>query len=294
MVLVEVARDLGAGTCGGCAGIVTGQPLDTIKVRLQSRPEHFQGIADCALRTVRHEGVRGLFKGLVPPLIGNAPLNALLFATNAASVRAVCDLRDLPEEKLSDLDKYACGCVAGFSASIVMCPTELIKCQLQVQMSKANPLFVGIGGCVRAMHQEAGLFRGVFRGFTLTAMRDTPSFGIYFLVYDRMKTLWEAVLPETPATLMAGGLAGMACWAGIYPIDVVKSCVQALPPSATLAERRMLTVAGEMYRTGGLRPFTRGFAATMCRAFPVNAVTFAGYEATLSAMDAVGFVEEKD
>eukprot|EP01047_Picozoa_sp_COSAG01_P017008 COSAG01_NODE_888_length_12915_cov_10.708723_7_plen_141_part_00 len=65
------------------------QPLDTIKVRLQARPGVYSGIADCAARTVRHEGVRGLFKGMVPPLVGNGPLNALLFATDAWAVRTV-------------------------------------------------------------------------------------------------------------------------------------------------------------------------------------------------------------
>lgn len=74
MAVIGIARDLGAGTFGGCLGIAFGQPLDTIKVRLQARPGHFRGIADCALRTVKHEGMRGLFKGLVPPLVGNAPL----------------------------------------------------------------------------------------------------------------------------------------------------------------------------------------------------------------------------
>ena len=54
----------------------------------------------------------------------------------------------------------------------------------------------------------------------------------------------------------------------------------------------MLTVTKALYRSGGLRPFFRGFTATMVRAFPVNAVTFAGYEATLGAMDAAGFVED--
>ena len=73
-MFVGIARDLGAGTFGGCAGITFGQPLDTIKVRLQARPGRFRGITDCALRTVKHEGMRGLFKGLVPPLAGNAPL----------------------------------------------------------------------------------------------------------------------------------------------------------------------------------------------------------------------------
>ena len=198
MGLVAVGRDLAAGTLGGCAGIAAGQPLDTIKVRLQSRPGHFSGVADCAVRTVRYEGLRGLFKGLVPPLVGNAPLNALLFAANGASIRTASAYRGLPASDLSQWDLYLCGCAAGFSACIVMCPTDLIKCQLQVQMGQAEPLFVGGMGCVRAMVAEAGVFGGVFRGFAVTALRDTPSYGIYFLVCPPPPPR-AAPRPTTPA-----------------------------------------------------------------------------------------------
>ena len=45
--------------------------FDTIKVRLQtSEKVQFKGPLDCLLQTVRHEGVRGLYKGATPPLVG--------------------------------------------------------------------------------------------------------------------------------------------------------------------------------------------------------------------------------
>lgn len=45
--------------------------FDTIKVRLQtSERTQFKGPLDCLLQTVRHEGVRGLYKGATPPLVG--------------------------------------------------------------------------------------------------------------------------------------------------------------------------------------------------------------------------------
>lgn len=45
--------------------------FDTVKVRLQtSKDGHFRGPLDCTLQTVRKEGVRGLYKGATPPLVG--------------------------------------------------------------------------------------------------------------------------------------------------------------------------------------------------------------------------------
>lgn len=45
--------------------------FDTIKVRLQTTEKaRFKGPLDCLLQTTRHEGVRGLYKGATPPLVG--------------------------------------------------------------------------------------------------------------------------------------------------------------------------------------------------------------------------------
>ena len=45
--------------------------FDTIKVRLQtSEKSQFKGPIDCLLQTLRNEGIRGLYKGATPPLVG--------------------------------------------------------------------------------------------------------------------------------------------------------------------------------------------------------------------------------
>lgn len=45
--------------------------FDTIKVRLQTtQKSQFKGPLDCLLQTIRKEGVRGLYKGATPPLVG--------------------------------------------------------------------------------------------------------------------------------------------------------------------------------------------------------------------------------
>jgi solute carrier family 25 (mitochondrial carnitine/acylcarnitine transporter), member 20/29 len=51
--------------------MAVGHPFDTIKVRLQTSPRsHFKGPLDCVLQTIRKEGVRGVYKGATPPLVG--------------------------------------------------------------------------------------------------------------------------------------------------------------------------------------------------------------------------------
>jgi solute carrier family 25 carnitine/acylcarnitine transporter 20/29 len=70
--------------------------LSQIKVRLQTMPTpppgqapQFTGTWDCAVKTVRLEGVRGLFKGMVSPITGVPPIYALVFGAYGSSKRAL-------------------------------------------------------------------------------------------------------------------------------------------------------------------------------------------------------------
>jgi hypothetical protein len=58
--------DFIAGCAGGVAQVLSGHPLDTLKVRLQtsgsgSGPQ-FNGMMDCLMKTIRSEGFFGLYK----------------------------------------------------------------------------------------------------------------------------------------------------------------------------------------------------------------------------------------
>jgi solute carrier family 25 carnitine/acylcarnitine transporter 20/29 len=68
----KLAQDLIAGTIGGWAQVTVGQPLDTIKVRIQTQPTPaiYKNATDCFQQLVKAEGLKGLYRGVVPPLAG--------------------------------------------------------------------------------------------------------------------------------------------------------------------------------------------------------------------------------
>ena len=60
-----------AGVFSGVAKLSVGHPFDTIKVRMQTTSaERFAGPMSCLVQTIRNEGVRALYKGATPPLVG--------------------------------------------------------------------------------------------------------------------------------------------------------------------------------------------------------------------------------
>ena len=88
----NILKDLAAGTIGGCAGILAGQPFDTIKVRLQSQPiDAYRNTFHCLRSTVVNEGFFSLYKGMLSPLVGNAPINAVVFGAYGNAMRLIND-----------------------------------------------------------------------------------------------------------------------------------------------------------------------------------------------------------
>lgn len=65
---IEVVSNCGAGGAAGAAGVVAGQPLDTVRIRLQQPGHGFSGALACLRATVAKEGPRALFRGLTYPL----------------------------------------------------------------------------------------------------------------------------------------------------------------------------------------------------------------------------------
>lgn len=73
----------------------------------------YRNSVDCFKKVVRHEGVLGLYRGLVPQLIGVAPEKAIKLTVN-----------DLVRDKLKSTDKplpYYAECIAGACVSGFWC-----------------------------------------------------------------------------------------------------------------------------------------------------------------------------
>ncbi|RUS12582.1 mitochondrial carrier domain-containing protein [Endogone sp. FLAS-F59071] len=134
-------------------------PFDTIKVRLQTQPLQnptYKGPIDCLTRTLKQEGVKGLYKGLSSPLVGSMLENAALFVGYKQIQRTIRDLSATPDQRIAyahitnedDLPPlsvpqlFLAGAVSGALTSIVLTPVELVKCKLQVQLAAPAPAYI--------------------------------------------------------------------------------------------------------------------------------------------------------
>eukprot|EP00128_Syssomonas_multiformis_P010429 Colp12_sorted_trinity150504_noHs@29679 len=279
--LGDVGKDFVAGTIGGMAGVVIGQPFDVIKVALQTQPlsgaRLYTGTFSCLTTILRKEGVFGFYRGMASPMVGVAGINALLFGVYGNLIRW---LDEDPDGRPSLVSCGIAGSVSGFVNSFVSSPMELIKTRMQTQPSNMKDrLYHGALDCIKKTIKIEGV-KGLYRGMVPTVVREIPSYAAYFVTYEfscrALTPDGESVDELSPlALLLAGGLGGIAAWVSTYPADVIKSRLQ-----AQHVGQEWLTVRGvmrEYYRAEGSRAFFKGLCASILRAFPVNAATLSVY-----------------
>lgn len=216
----------------------------------------------------------GLYKGIGSPMMGLAFINAIVFGVQGNSMRMLGT--DTP------LNHFLSGAAAGTIQCVICCPMELAKTRMQIQgtgekTQSSKKLYRNSLDCLIHIYRTEGI-RGMNRGMLTTIVRETPGFGIYFLTYDTL-TRSLGCEPDDiyiiPKLLIAGGLSGITSWISTYPVDVIKSRLQADGEGGTNKYSGIVDCVHQSWRREGWRVFTRGLTSTLLRAFPVNATTFA-------------------
>lgn len=330
--------ELGCGGLAGSLGIFIGIPFDLIKVRMQSMPQKYTTMTNSIRLTLKEDGFVGFYRGMMAPIGSQVLINAVVFATESATIKFLEPHLQPGEVSQSRTNHFIAGMVAGGTQCIVLVPTDVVKCRMQLD-SVQNQAFVkqkppkvkGAGatgggrpfstwvrrfsGTVQVPGQGQGqqgpkqqykgsldcgvkILRaegigGLYNGLTVTAMRELPSIGSYFMVYKFLREQLDGTFGrewQTANTMVAGGLAGCSSWFICYPLDVIKTNIQVsgfVTPTATATSsgagvevynNGIIRQATRLYQRYGVRGFFRGLGPTMMRAFPVNGVTFLVYE----------------
>ena len=320
--------DFWSGYLSGAVSIIIGNPLDLLKVRLQAsspstttpKPSTRTSSPQTRIPLLKDgTHARTLLAGLPAPIATYGALNAVLFSSYNRSLAyfspALSRGDGISRDRYGLSTHFIAGTVAGLATWPISTPTELVKCRAQtagpgVQTSTtpqtprvlANSITQSSYSVIRGTFAQSGI-HGFFLGGNVTAARDGIGYGFYFATYEgcrrflgRYGGAWRS---EAYEVLLSGGVAGIATWASVFPLDMVKTRVQTQRVVNGERVRGAVEIAKEAYqdsqlapngrdnrqesggfarRLRGLRVFFNGIGICCARAFVVNAVQWAVYE----------------
>lgn len=299
--LVGQIKSFAAGGFGGICAVAVGHPFDLVKVRLQTAaPGTYGGAMDVVRKTIAQDGFKGLYRGVAAPLAGVTPMFAISFWGYDLGKRLVTAVSEPagPNGSLSIAQISAAGFFSAIPTTAVAAPFERVKVILQIQGQQAKSAasegaaaaaqqpkqFKGAFDVVGHLYKEGGL-RSVFKGSVATLARDGPGSALYFATYEYLKVLLtpEGQSMSLGAISFAGGMAGVAMWVPVFPIDTIKSRLQSSTTSQSIGQ-----VTRAIYANGGFKAFFPGIGPALARSFPANAATFVGVELAHSFFTSVG------
>ncbi|KAF5308262.1 hypothetical protein FQR65_LT06255 [Abscondita terminalis] len=281
--------DFTAGSLGGIALVYVGQPLDTIKVKMQTFPTLYTGMVSCFRETLISDGIaRGLYAGTVPALVSNITENSVLFMCYGFCQKFIQNITHAKTvEDLSTLSNATAGFLAAFFSSVAICPTELVKCKLQA-MYESNKQDLALGKEVRRIGpgqlvKEIFKYEGIpgfFKGFVPTLVREMPGYFFFFGGYEGTRELLRSGNQRKEdiglvKTMVAGGVGGMVFWSITYPIDVAKSRIQ-----VNSSNEYLVPLLINIGRREGIGALYNGLFPTLIRTIPATAALFVTYEYT--------------
>lgn len=295
----EALENVACGAISGIVGKYIEYPFDTVKVRLQSQPEHFPlqyaGPLDCFKQSLRREGFLGLYRGISAPLVGAAVETSSLFFSYQVTqdiLRAtvyppseVPAPQDLPFSAL-----LLSGAASGAATSLLLTPIELVKCKMQVPLETSATSIRNLGplNIIASIYRHQGVL-GFWNGQLGTLIRETGGSAAWFGSNEGMKALFRRTGNSSATSkdgalpiyqqMTAGAAAGMSYNFIFYPADTIKSRMQTEDVSRLAGGRRTFgTVGKALWKQQGLKGLYRGCGITVARSAPSSAFIFTIFE----------------
>ncbi|KAJ2741150.1 hypothetical protein GGI20_005385 [Coemansia sp. BCRC 34301] len=258
-------HSLVAGTVAGAVEGAITYPTELVKTKMQlSGSQHYlasggraySGAIDCALTTVRTQGILGLYRGLTPMLVGNAAKAGVRFLTYDA-IKARLRRAD---GSLTAPRMMAAGICAGMvEGALVVAPAEAVKTRLIHDQCLPTPRYAGVRDCVSAAISSDGV-KGLYRGVGSVMARQGANSCVRFAAYDSLRQAlvvrgWTEPLPFWMAFAL-GMAAGSVTVYATMPLDVVKTRMQSL--AAPREYRGALHCAYRVVSEEGVRALWKG------------------------------------
>lgn len=288
-----------AGAVAGFATVAAMHPLDVVRTRFavndgrSSSLPTYNNTPHAILTIARLEGLRGLYAGFFPSVLGSSVSWGLYFFFYGRAKERYARNRD---EKLSPALHLASAAEAGALVSLCTNPIWLVKTRLQLQ----NPLhqthrYSGFYDAFRTILKEEGwttLYRGIMPSLFLvshgavqfTAYEELRKAIVDFKSGGSINANADSVLNSLDYAAL-GAASKVAAILFTYPFQVIRARLQQRPSKDGIPRYTdSWHVVRETAKYEGVRGFYKGITPSLLKNVPASSITFIVYENVLKSL----------
>lgn len=279
-----------AGAASGFLAGVVVCPLDVVKTRLQAQGTlgknlKYQGFLNTFQTIIREEGARGLYRGLIPTMIGYLPTWTIYFTVYERAKRFYPSFLKKYNIENPSVIHFFSALTAGMTSSIAVNPVWVVKTRLMVQngQEKKNEIYYkGTIDAFRKMYKGEGI-RAFYSGL-VPSLFGLLHVGIHFPVYEKLKSVLHCNLnsEEHGSTLKlwrliaASSVSKMIASTITYPHEILRTRMQLRQDKGK--PKSLLKTISSIFRNEGMRGFYAGYFTNLARTLPASAVTLVSFE----------------
>ena len=296
---------LAAGTMAGLINALAVGPLDTVKSRIQIQRRlgdptklRYTGTFSSLVRIYREEGVRGLYRGFQPTIVGYIPTWSLYFSLYNA-LRA--DLRTSYPDLSPHLNTMGAAVGAGAVSNIATNPIWVIRTRLQTQEHVLHkPEYASMWDAARKMYTREG-FRSFYKGLAPN-MLGLVHVAIQFPLYEELKHARvvghrarshpdhrgvdveeddDEAEPGAVQLLLASSVSKLVASSATYPLEVVRTRLHVQKSDGPQLYGSVFGALARIAKDEGVAGVYAGIGTNLLRVVPACAVTFVTFELVL-------------
>eukprot|EP00039_Didymoeca_costata_P009359 m.123798 g.123798 ORF g.123798 m.123798 type:complete len:296 (-) comp14456_c1_seq1:239-1126(-) len=182
------AKHMVSAIMAGSVTLVLTNPIWVVKTRMILQYENGKGYRNLVHGLVsicKEEGVRGMYKGLAPGLLGTSH-GAVQFVVYEEFKRYLNHVQGREaNEKLRDVEYIAIAGISKACAATATYPLQVVRSRLQDITATKNMTAATL---VKRLWQTEGIFV-FYRGLSASILRVLPSTCITFLLYERLSRI---------------------------------------------------------------------------------------------------------
>ncbi|XP_031112278.1 solute carrier family 25 member 44-like isoform X2 [Ipomoea triloba] len=252
-------------------------PTAVVKTRMQvaaasSGFSHMTGLS-VFKHILKNDGIPGIFRGFGTSAIGSLPGRVLALTSLEVSKDMMLKHTqgiDMPEATRVGIANGVAGMVSNLISCVYFVPLDVICQRLMVQGVPGSKLCNGTFDVIRTVMKDEGV-RGMYRGFGLTAVYQSPASALWWGAYATAQhIIWRSLdysddMGKKPSHMemvtvqaTAGMLAGACSSVVTTPIDTVKTRLQVMDEYG-VGRPSVMKTTKILLQEEGWRGFYRGF-----------------------------------
>uniref|UniRef100_A0A8C2W9Q4 Solute carrier family 25 member 42 n=1 Tax=Cyclopterus lumpus TaxID=8103 RepID=A0A8C2W9Q4_CYCLU len=180
-----------AGSLAGTTAAMLTYPLDMVRARMAvTAREMYSNIMHVFVRISQEEGVRTLYRGFTPTIMGVIPYAGITFFTyeTLKKLHTVFGLSVLGYQKTKrpqpyPLERLAFGACAGLIGQSASYPLDVVRRRMQTA-GVTGSSYATILGTMRGIVAQEGVMRGLYKGLSMNWIKGPIAVGISLTTFD--------------------------------------------------------------------------------------------------------------